>query len=121
MASQARTLRWVWILSLVVGLTFVITGSSKVLGIEPSPSNFARWGFTPAFRCFIGLAEVLGGIGLLVRPVAQLAAVGLIVTMLGAVRTGVIFHEAMHVALPLVLIVLLAALLYGRRRELARA
>jgi hypothetical protein len=66
----------------------------------------------------IGGAEVLGAIGLLIPRVAPFAALGLIATMLGAVRTGIVFSEPMHVVLPLVLIALLAFVIYRRRDAL---
>jgi uncharacterized membrane protein YphA (DoxX/SURF4 family) len=96
-----------WIVSALLALLFVVTGASKVFGIAPSPANFARWGLSPSFRYFIGAAEIAGGIGLLVPLVARFAAAGLLITMLGAIRTGVVFHETMHIVLPAVLAVML--------------
>jgi uncharacterized membrane protein YphA (DoxX/SURF4 family) len=107
-------------LSALVALTFVVTGSSKLAAVPPSPQNFARWGLSPTFMHVIGAVEVLAGLGLLVPRVAPLAALVLIVTMVGALRTGIVFGEMLHVAVPSVLLVALAAIVYLRRDSLSR-
>jgi putative oxidoreductase len=109
-----------WALSALLALLFVVTGSSKLAAIPPSPENFARWGLSPTFMLVIGAVEVLGGLGLLFPRFAPLAALVLIGTMLGALRTGIVFGEMLHVILPAVLLVALATLVYLRRDSLAR-
>ena len=111
-----RRASWVlWGVSGLLALMFVVTGGSKLAAVPPSPENFARWGYSTTFMYGIGAVEVLGAIGLLVRRVAPFAAIGLLATMLGALETGVAHHEALHIALPLVLIGLLGVVIYGRR------
>ena len=104
-----------WVVSGLLALTFVITGVSKVASVPPSPENFARWGFSPGFMMAVGVVEILGSIGLLVPRVAPFAATVLLLTMGGALRTGLVHHEALHIALPTVLGALLAWVIYGRR------
>jgi uncharacterized membrane protein YphA (DoxX/SURF4 family) len=116
--TRART--GTWALSALLALLFVVTGSSKLAAIPPSPQNFARWGLSPTFMHVIGAVEVLGGLGLLFPRFAPLAALVLTGTMLGALRTGIVFGEMPHVILPAVLLVALAALVYLRRDSLAR-
>ncbi len=106
-----------WILTGLLALLFVVAGSGKVLNIDPSPANFARWQLSMNFMHMIGALEILGGLGLLVRRLAPFAAVGLILLMIGAVRTGVIFHEPPHIFGPSVLIVLLGVLIWLRSRK----
>jgi putative oxidoreductase len=105
----------------LLALTFLTTGVSKLASIPPSPENFARWGYSPSFMLAIGAVEVLGGVALLVPRVSAVAAAALLVTMLGALRTGIVHGEPLHVALPLVLVVLLSILAYARREPLLRA
>jgi uncharacterized membrane protein YphA (DoxX/SURF4 family) len=87
---------------------FVTTGVGKLLQLPPSPENFARWGIPTAVMLAIGAAELLGGVGLLIRRVSWLAAAGLFLLMLGALKTGLVFGEPLHIALPGALLPLLA-------------
>lgn len=111
-----KTPRWLWVVIGLSSLMFVMTGVSKLAAIPPSPENFARWGLSPTMMRLIGVLEVLGGIGLLVPLVSRAAALGLIAIMFGALRTGIVFHETLHIALPLVLIAMLAVIALRRRR-----
>ena len=104
----------------LVALTFVVTGVSKLASVSPSPENFARWGFSTHFMYLIGTAEVVGAIGLVIPVTASLAALGLVATMLGALKTGIEFREAEHIILPLVLTILLVIIAYARRASLVR-
>jgi hypothetical protein len=57
---------------------------------------------------------MLGALGLLIPRLAPFAAVALGLLMLGAIRTGVVFKEALHVVLPAILLVLLALVVRAR-------
>ena len=103
-----------WSLSGLVALTFFAAGAGKVGAVKPSPENFARWGLSPTIMRAVGVAEILGAIGLLIPRAAPFAAVGLCLLMLGALRTGVVHKEPLHIALPAVLVALLALVLYAR-------
>jgi uncharacterized membrane protein YphA (DoxX/SURF4 family) len=106
MRSRKRTIL-LWAVSGVLAALFLTTGGSKLGAVPPSPENFARWGLSPTFMYCVGSVEVACAIGLLVPRAAPLAALILIATMLGALKTGIVFREPLHVALPLVLIILL--------------
>ena len=103
-----------WSLTGLVALTFFAAGAGKVFAIKPSPENFARWELSPTIMRAVGAAEILGAMGLLIPRAAPFAAVGLCLLMLGAIRTGVAYREPLHVALPAVLIALLALVVYAR-------
>jgi uncharacterized membrane protein YphA (DoxX/SURF4 family) len=103
-----------WGLSGLMALTFLAAGAGKVGAVKPSPENFARWGLSLTVMRAVGVAEVLGAIGLLIPRAAPFAAVGLCLLMLGAIRTGVTYKEPLHIALPALLIALLALVAYGR-------
>jgi uncharacterized membrane protein YphA (DoxX/SURF4 family) len=105
-----------WALSGLLALMFVVTGASKVADVPPSPANFARWGHTPAFMHAVGALELVCAVGLLVPRLAPLAALVLFGLMAGALRTGLVHHEALHIVLPLVLMVLLILVTYLRLR-----
>jgi uncharacterized membrane protein YphA (DoxX/SURF4 family) len=119
-APPEKTPRWLVVLTALVALTFAVTGSSKLANVAPSPENFARWGYSMTFMHLIGGVEIAGALGLLLPRLSPFAALGLIATMIGAARTGIVNSEPFHVVVPIVLIALLAMIVYGRRRELSK-
>jgi uncharacterized membrane protein YphA (DoxX/SURF4 family) len=109
-----------WVLSGFLALMFIVTGASKLADVPPSPQNFARWGYSTAFMHAVGAVEVLCGIGLLVPRLAPIAALVLLGIMAGALKTGVVHREVLHIALPLVLVGLLLGVVYLRRDVVLR-
>ena len=113
-----------WIVQVLLALIFLFTGSVKlVLPLEvltegtPLPGWFVR---------FLGVAEVLGAIGLIlpgllrIRPgLTPLAASGLVIIMIGATvltLAGVVPGGVTLVLIPLVVGLLSAFVAYGRWR-----
>ena len=113
-----------WIVQGLFALVFLFAGGTKlVLPIEvlteqtPLPGLFVR---------FLGVAEVLGAIGLIlpglvrIRPVlTPLAASGLVIIMIGATvltLVGVVPVGAAMALIPLVVGLLSAFVAYGRWR-----
>ncbi len=79
--------------------------------------------FPALFVRFIGVCEVLGALGLIlpgifrVRPeLTPLAATGLIVIMVGAIVTTLKSGDVAPALFPLVMLVLLAFVAYGRTK-----
>jgi uncharacterized membrane protein YphA (DoxX/SURF4 family) len=111
-----------WIVQGLLALIFLFAGSMKlVLPIEvmtqqmplPLPGLFLR---------FIGTAEVLGAMGLIlpgllrIRPgLSPLAACGLVVIMIGATVVTLAGGEGAAALIPLVVGLLSALVAYGRR------
>ena len=73
-----------WVLQVVVALAFLKAGSDKLLHLDGTMQMFSGLGLPGWFGGFIGAAEVLGAIGLLVPRTTRLAALGLIIILLGA-------------------------------------
>ncbi len=110
-----------WIVQVLLALLFLFTGGMKlVLPIEeltaqtPLPGPFVR---------FIGVAEVLGAIGLILpgllrmRPgLTPLAAAGLVIIMIGATVVTLATMDASLALIPLVVGLLAAFVAYGRWR-----
>lgn len=114
-----------WIVQVLLALVFLFAGGTKlVLPLEvlteqsPLPGPFLR---------FIGVAEVLGAIGLIlpglvgIRPVlTPLAACGLVIIMVGATvltLAGVVPGGVRPALIPLVVGLLAAFVAYGRRPQ----
>ena len=110
-----------WIVQGLLAALFVFSGGMKlVLPIEKMTDPVALPGL---FLRFIGVCELLGGIGLIlpsllrIRPgLTPLAAAGLIVIMIGAVVISVIYMGVASALIPLLVGILAAFIAYGRSR-----
>ena len=81
---QARNII-AWILQVLLAVLFIKSGFSKLSGLEGTMKMFGSMGMPGWFGGFIGAAELLGGIGLLIPRTVRLAALGLSIIMIGAV------------------------------------
>ena len=71
------------LLRLMVGLVFVTSGYNHL----KHPAERARSiEMSKGFTIFLGIAEVAGGLGVTFGVLTQLAAIGLILIMLGAIQ-----------------------------------
>jgi len=70
------------LLRLMVGLVFVTSGWSHVTKLEERSKSI---GMSKGFTLFLGIAEIAGGLGVAFGVLTQLAAIGLILVMLGAI------------------------------------
>ena len=108
-----------WIIQGLLAALFVFSGGMKlVLPIEKMQDPVALPGL---FLRFIGVCELLGGIGLIlpsllrIRPgLTPLAAAGLVVIMIGAVVITVIYMGVASALIPLLVGILAAFITYGR-------
>jgi hypothetical protein len=113
--------RGLWIVQVLLALLFLFAGGMKlVLSIEEMTKEIAMPGW---FLRFIGVAEVLGGLGLVlpgltgIRPgLTPLAAAGLVIIMIGAVGLTLTTGGAAAALLPLVVGVAAAFVAYARWR-----
>ncbi len=110
-----------WILQILLALLFLYAGGMKLVlpleamaGPVPLPGLFLR---------FIGVAEVLGAIGLIlpgllgIRPeLTPLAAAGLVIIMIGATTITLAGGSVPQAMIPLTVGLLLAFVAYGRWR-----
>jgi hypothetical protein len=115
-----------WIVQALLALIFLFAGGTKlILPIEaltqqmPLPGLFVR---------FIGVAEVLGAIGLILpgllrirQGLTPLAATGLVLIMLGATGLTLVGGEVALALIPLVVGLLAAFVAYGRWSSLTTA
>src|SRR5205814_1114807 len=100
-------------LRLATGVAFILAGFVNVFLSDLGVGFFVAAGYTRALRLFIMIAEVMGGVTLLV-PWTRLtlaAAAGLTIDMAGAVYTQMHLGEPLAMlAPPLVMLLRLAAL-----------
>jgi len=110
-----------WIVQVLLALIFLFTGGMKlILPIEEMTRDIAMPGL---FLRFIGVCEVLGGIGVVlpwllrIRPgLTPLAAAALVIIMIGAVVTTVMTMSIVMAIIPFVVGVLAVFVAYGRWR-----
>ena len=76
-----------WVASALLGALYVFASSGKLMGDPQAVEGFRSFGYSDGFRLFIGTAELLGGIALLIPRLAFWAACGLVIIMIGAVYT----------------------------------
>ena len=119
-----------WVLQGLVGLLFLFSGGTKLVMSaekmrEMSPPNsimLPGW-----FVKFIGVMEVLGGLGLILpgltnirRNLTPLSAIGLLIIMIGAVVITIMGPGVGAAIIPFVVGILCAVIAYGRRDWLAQ-
>ena len=110
-----------WIIQALLALLFLFAGGVKlILPIEEMTKQMPMPGL---LLRFIGVCEVLGGLGLIlpgllrIRPaLTPLAAAGLVIIMIGAVAITVKSGMISSALFPLVVGLLLAFVAYGRWR-----
>lgn len=73
-------------LRIMVGVVFIDSG---YLNLKDPIARSKSIGESRGFTLFLGVAEILGGVAVLIGVLRQLAAVGLILIMLGAVQKKV--------------------------------
>jgi uncharacterized membrane protein YphA (DoxX/SURF4 family) len=110
-----------WIVQVLLAALFLFAGVMKLvmpLDQLSGPIAFPGW-----FLRFIGICETLGGVGLLlpgllgIKPgLTPLAAVGLIIIMIGATAVGFIGGMASAALISLVVGLFLVFVAYGRTR-----
>jgi uncharacterized membrane protein YphA (DoxX/SURF4 family) len=116
-----------WILQILLGLLFLFAGGTKlIIPIEQMAEMARQSGQTPLpgfLLRFIGVAELLGGLGLIlpsllrIRPgLTPLAAAGLVIIMIGAIVITLMSGTVGPALFPLIVGLLLVFVAYGRWR-----
>jgi hypothetical protein len=110
-----------WIVQGLLALLFLFAGGMKlVMPIEEMTKQMPV-SLSGSFLRFIGVAEVLGGLGLIlpgllrIRPgLTPLAAAGLVLIMIGATAIGLMTGDVLLALPPFVVGLLAAFVAYGR-------
>jgi hypothetical protein len=110
-----------WIVQVLLALLFLFAGGMKL--VQPIEALTAQTPLPGLFVRFIGVAEVLGAVGLILpgllrlgQGLTPLAAAGLVIIMIGATVLTLAGGEVVLALIPLVVGLLLAFVAYGRWR-----
>ncbi|SRR5579883_282361 len=113
--------RALWIVQWLLALLFLFAGAAK--WAMPIDEMARQASLSGEFLRFIGILEVLGGLGLVLPGLLRiqtrltpLAAAGLVMIMIGATVVSVKIGPVSTAALPLVTGLLCAFVAYGRWR-----
>ena len=117
--SSRTTSTVLWTLQVLLAALFLFAGGMKL--VTPIAAMTQQVALPGAFLRFIGLAEVLGALGLIlpgafrIRPaLTPLAAAGLVIIMTGAVGVTMATMGAAQAVIPGVVGVLAASVAVGR-------
>ncbi len=113
-----------WVIQVLLALFFLYGGAIKLVPSSPVPGAALLASLLSPlpklFVYFIGITEVLGALGLIfpvllrILPIlTPLAAVGLIIEMIGATLFVILFYGVAPVAFPVVTGLFLAFVAYG--------
>ena len=102
----------------LLALIFLLSGSAKLLGLEFEVDAFERWGYPVWFMYFTGAVEVAGAVALLIPRLASIAALGLSGVMVGAVATHVMHSEWMMLVIASVILLTAVWRAYVGRQDI---
>jgi len=112
-----------WIVQGLLAAAFLMAGSNKLMRTKEQLQPMMGWveDFSPGALRVIGALEVLGALGLILPAVTGIlpvltpvAALGLVLTMLGAAATHVRRGEYPMIGINAVLMLLAVFIAYGR-------
>ena len=110
-----------WIIQGLLAALFLFSGIMKFI-LPPSVMQQGPVHFSMAFLRFIGVMEILGGLGLILPGITRirvgltpLAATGLVIIMIGATVVTLMGGTVAPALLPFIVGVLAATVAYGRR------
>lgn len=111
-----------WVFAVVLALAFVAAGFMKLSSSATSVEMFSHFGYSMAFMYFIGACEFIGGVGLILgrfvnARLSRLAAMGLLVIMLGAIGTHIIYDPLLAMIPAVTLAILLIGFLYLDKKQ----
>jgi uncharacterized membrane protein YphA (DoxX/SURF4 family) len=113
-----------WIAQVLLALIFIFAGVMKLVTPMDEMLKQMPIALPPAFLIFTGIVEVLGGLGVIlpwllnIRPgLTPLAAVGLVIIMIGAVVYTIAAFDPASALIPAAVGLLAAFVAWGRWRS----
>jgi uncharacterized membrane protein YphA (DoxX/SURF4 family) len=117
--SGRKTNLTLWVLQALAVVTFVGAGLVKVTGDAGAVESFNEMGLGDLGRYAVGSLELAGAVALLIPRLCGLAALAFTALMIGATITQLLFFEPVTVVTPVVVLVLMAVIAWGRRDRTA--
>ncbi|MGE5594726.1 MAG: DoxX family protein [Hyphomicrobiales bacterium] len=124
--GSTRRTKTLWAIQGALALVFLFAGASKL--VMPADQLTDGTDLPVLFMRFIGCAETLGAVGLVLpgivgvqRRLTPLAAAGLVIIMLGATVVTIATMSAGAAVFPFAVGVLAFVIAWGRRTELVRS
>lgn len=109
------------VLAAVLGVAHLVFGATKLAAIPALVTQFQGWQLPPWMMYFVGVVQVLGGIGLLTRNLRLPASFAMGLVMIGATVTVLATgHEVFNAPLTIVLAILCFVVAGHRLPQFAR-
>lgn len=119
-AARPTARRWALVvLQVLLAALYLFSGLGKVSLDPANVAGFAMMGIGPAGVVALGVVELAAVVGLLIPRLAGLAATCCVALMVGAVTMTAATMGGALIALPAVVLVLVAVVAWARRRETA--
>jgi uncharacterized membrane protein YphA (DoxX/SURF4 family) len=115
---NAAKVAGMWLPAILLILLFARQGWAKFSDTSGWAAAFRHWGYPDWFRVLIGILELTAALLLALGRTAALGAIIIIVVMLGAWATHLIFDGGRHMTSELMPLVLATIVLIARRRSL---
>ena len=117
-AMSQRTLMLVllWVVTGLEVLTMGLAGATKFMNAEMWQGHFSSWSYPVWLVGVVGTVEIVGVVLLLIPRTALAAATGLIVLMIGALGTVLVFQSELGWFGPTLHLVLLSSIVWLRLR-----
>jgi uncharacterized membrane protein YphA (DoxX/SURF4 family) len=108
------------VLSIALGVVFVVAGAMKLAGSERNVEDFEHWGYPAGFVYVVGFGEALAGVLFFIPRTRFWAGAGIVMDMTGATLTHINAAPPEWAFLPVVATLLvLAAVVAVLTRPLA--
>lgn len=108
-----------WLPAVLLVLIFVPQGLAKFNDSSGWAQAFRVWGYPDWFRITVGTLELLAAVLLIAGRTAALGAITIILIMLGAMATHLIFEGGRHMTSEVVPLTLATIVLVVRRKQLS--
>lgn len=109
------------VLASVLGVAHLVFGATKLLAVPKLVEQFHAWQLPPWMMYFVGVAQVLGGIGLLIRNLRLPSSFAMGLVMIGATVTVLATgREVLDAPLTIVLALMCFAVAGHRLPQFAR-
>ncbi len=111
----SKTDKRMQILAYVLGLAHVVFGATKLAAVPALVEQFRGWELPPWMMYFVGVAQLLGGIGFFIRNIRLPSSFAMGLVMIGATVTVLASGNERAVAPLTILLAVLCFVVAGHR------